>query len=206
MKSLQALGILVAVGSLAWVMLADGTEPVAKGPAHKTASHSAGASAVETAPRWQPRARVHDHELEVEADSEQRSEGPERKPVRAEDVQACETSENCGDARACVDGQCVHCVADAECEAGMVCALSRCMVPDDVDCATDEDCGSGGFCASDVRAEGPPRGRWLSYCTDEREHDDAIAMVVGDVGGEVDVNARERAEVLASAGFGLGES
>lgn len=173
MKALQVLGMLVAAGSLGWVMLADGSEAVAKGPVRSAASHSAGASASETAPRWQPRARV--------LDSEQRNAAP----VRVEDVQACESSESCGDARACVDGQCVHCVADAECETGMICALSRCMVPDDGDCAADQDCGSGGFCGSDDRAEGPPRGRWLSYCTDERGHDDAIAMVVVDVGGEL---------------------
>lgn len=139
----RVLGISVAVGSLGWVLLADGSEAVAKGPVRSAPSHSAGVSA-------------------GEVDSGQQNAETVRKPARLKDVQACESSESCGDARACVDGQCVHCVADAECEAGMICVLSRCMVPDDGDFAADEDCENGGYCVGDVRAEGAPRGRWLS--------------------------------------------
>lgn len=203
MKTWQTLGILVATASLAWWFV-DQAKPPERGPARRTtamsASTSADASVSPTTPRWRAQARPYDHTPEaIEA-----SRTTERKPVRPEDAQACETSDTCGDARACVDGQCVHCVADSECEGGMICALSRCMVPDDVECGSDEACGEDGYCVTDLRTEGPARSRYFSYCANERQHD---ALVAGPVHapveeGVVDVHVRERAELFAQAGFG----
>lgn len=207
MKARHALAILIAAGSMIW-LLVDPGQPAEPAPVGKATSRSrsSSASATRTEPRWQPRTLP---AQQVVAQHE--ANGPlERKPVHPDDAQACETSETCGDARACVDGQCVHCVADSECEAGMICALSRCMVPDDIDCAGDEQCGEGGYCITDVRAEGPARARYFSYCTDEHQQD-AISVVNEQVPLEgralaAEANSRERAELFARAGFGQAAS
>ena len=209
MKTWQALGVLVAAASIGW-MLIDSAEPTEPAPARRTAdaSRSAAVNVSRGEPRWQPRSQAH-HALAPDevAERDEPSGPPERKPVPLEDAQACQVSDTCADARACVDGQCVHCLVDSECETGMVCAQSRCIVADDVDCVVDEDCGADGHCVTDVRVEGPARARYFSYCGNEHQHDDAIATATEETPPDpralaAEAHALERAELFARAGFG----
>ncbi len=73
----------------------------------------------------------------------------------------CKSSKDCADqagfGKVCVSGQCAECAADADCNAGFVCAANRCepkpaeatlpMKPEPKpECLTDGECGSGKGC------------------------------------------------------------
>lgn len=95
----------------------------------------------------------------------------------------------CAKARACVDGRCVPCVSDEECEAGERCVLQHCVPSANVECVTRADCdapdelcllsglsGSGGRSNADMVAYCLSPGGGVVRTREENE-----AMVAAEV-------------------------
>jgi hypothetical protein len=58
----------------------------------------------------------------------------------------CVSSEDCGLARACIDGACTACSKNLDCAAGEVCSLDHCVVSENAECSGRSDCQDGQKC------------------------------------------------------------
>jgi hypothetical protein len=68
----------------------------------------------------------------------------------------CENSENCGLARACVEGVCTACNIDRHCARNEVCIWDHCLVAANVSCRTTRDCrGDAAACIFTGYSEDP---------------------------------------------------
>lgn len=67
----------------------------------------------------------------------------------------CGTTEHCGLARACIDGLCVGCAADAECLSGEACVLEHCVPQANVECTSRRECGVDELCMLTGYSTGP---------------------------------------------------
>jgi hypothetical protein len=75
--------------------------------------------------------------------------------------------DHCTNARACVQGQCVPCLADSECLVHETCVLGHCLLPDLAECHTRADCEQDDdLCALTKVTPWDPRGNsdLRSYC------------------------------------------
>jgi hypothetical protein len=81
---------------------------------------------------------------------------PNRKPRPASEWQGmlvdlastppCQTSADCGLARACVDGRCTACTSDSDCAPQEACVLDHCVRATLTQCRKASDCGTRGPC------------------------------------------------------------
>jgi hypothetical protein len=58
----------------------------------------------------------------------------------------CESSEQCGLARACIGGRCGPCSQDEQCATGEICALDHCLVARQVECRGRRNCREDIMC------------------------------------------------------------
>ena len=64
----------------------------------------------------------------------------------------------CTQARACVDGACMPCVADAECQRAELCVLGLCVDSEQADCQSRADCQDEELCVLSGLTSMDPRG------------------------------------------------
>lgn len=77
--------------------------------------------------------------------------------MRQDDAVAfqCGSTEHCGLARACIDGLCVGCSADAECLSSEACVLDHCVPQANVECTSRRECGVDELCMLTGYSTGP---------------------------------------------------
>jgi hypothetical protein len=77
----------------------------------------------------------------------------------------CNSSTDCGLARACLQGVCMPCDADADCGSGEACVLQHCIQQESVECRRAADCDSDSKCVLSEYSN-QPRGNEdvRAYC------------------------------------------
>jgi hypothetical protein len=77
----------------------------------------------------------------------------------------CESPTPCGLARACVNGQCVACERDPDCEPGEGCVLDHCIRQENIRCRGHRSCDDGEVCIlSGYSSDARGNAQMLSQC------------------------------------------
>lgn len=78
---------------------------------------------------------------------------------------ACDTSERCGLATACIEGRCGGCTVDRDCASGEACVLDHCVRSELVACRSHTECKDGELCVlSGVSSDARGNGDMRAYC------------------------------------------
>lgn len=111
----------------------------------------------------------------------------------------CKTSDDCGLARACIDGACAACSEDSQCGRGEACVLDNCIPETQVECRTRKDCGQDAKCVM-TGYSSDPRGNSATHSRCGWPSKDVAAPVIQEQ-GEPDkrVNPSPHADLMSQA-------
>jgi hypothetical protein len=188
--SFGVVAVLLGAAASAWVV-GRGSEPSPPPAAGSAPEPHAGSTpsprAVHAEPGRGSVARAEETPAPTSAEDEPsprpRAEG-EWQGMKVDDAETWPCGERCSMARACVEGECVPCHEDDECDSGEVCVLDHCVQEKLTECRKAADCGAPealcvltGYTSGDLRGNGDMRAH-CSY--PEGGQPDEVAAPAGD--------------------------